>query len=467
MTVDGNFSGGHAELQAITAATAGLIEASALIRIIDDATRRVAMIEVDGQAAGTGVLVGQDLLLTAAHVVRGTRRASARGVMTAKFDFVAGAETAPFETGVRAPVLEIVASSPPSDEEEEGSAVTWEVPASRLDYAMLRLESAPPDSAVGTARPRGHYVLQEEHYDFGAPGIVFLVQHPLRMPQTISYTTGPLQINGARTRIRYRNVNTAAGSSGSPLIDAQGRLLGIHHYAARGVNQGVPASAIARAVRLAAPAHLVRTRRSPAGDAPTASPTLKLAPTRGAGRPSKLSPALPKMVLRGHTGPISAVSVAFMNGRQMVVSGGFDQTVRAWDLATGEAWAKFEGHQNLVYTTDCTYVGDDAVALSGGEGPRIRVWTLASRQESKSIAANALAINALCCIRVFGRAIVIVGTTEGGVEAWDLASRRRVTELRGHTAAVSAVASATIDGRPIAITGSRDETIRLWDLIAH
>ncbi|MFJ8493432.1 trypsin-like peptidase domain-containing protein, partial [Streptomyces sp. NPDC094038] len=462
MTVDGHLPGDPAGLQAITAATAGLIESSALIRVIDDATRRVAMIEVDGQAAGTGVLVGQDLLLTAAHVVRGTRQAAARGSLVARFDFVAGAETAPFETGVRVPVLQILASSPPSDEEEAGSAVTWEVPANRLDYAMLRLESPPPDSAVGTVRPRGQYMLQEEDYDFGTPGIVFIVQHPLRMPQTISYTTGPLQINEARTRIRYRNVNTAAGSSGSPVIDAQGRLLGIHHYAARGVNQGVPASAIARAVRLAAPAHLVRALRSPVEEEPTASLATKSAPTHGAGRQSRLSSAVPVHVLRGHTGPVSAVSVACVNGRQMVVSAGFDQSVRAWDLSTGEAWAKFEGHQNLVYTTDCTDVGDDAVALSGGEGPRIRVWRLASRQESKPITANAMAINALCCVQVLGHAVVVVGTTEGGVEVWDLASRRKVTEFRGHTAAVSAVACATVEGRPVAITGSRDETIRLW-----
>ena len=37
----------------------------------------------------------------------------------------------------------------------------------------------------------------------------------------------------------------------------------------------------------------------------------------------------------GHAGPVSAVAVAELDGRPVVISGSDDRTVRVWDLATG------------------------------------------------------------------------------------------------------------------------------------
>ncbi|MBV8348993.1 MAG: hypothetical protein JOZ49_16135, partial [Mycolicibacterium sp.] len=44
----------------------------------------------------------------------------------------------------------------------------------------------------------------------------------------------------------------------------------------------------------------------------------------------------PHYTLGRHTGAVEAVAVGELEGRPVVVSGGWDQTVRVWDLATGD-----------------------------------------------------------------------------------------------------------------------------------
>ena len=47
--------------------------------------------------------------------------------------------------------------------------------------------------------------------------------------------------------------------------------------------------------------------------------------------------------LTGHTGSVSAVAAGERSGRPVIVSGcSFDETVRVWDLESGDATLRFE-----------------------------------------------------------------------------------------------------------------------------
>jgi hypothetical protein len=236
-------------LEAITSPPAGLGDPNAYAQAILDASHRVAMIEVGGQPRGTGLLVGPDLLLTAAHVLDArTLPSSDLSGVKAVFDFYRCPGRSLAETGLSVGVTQFIEGSLPAPAEVAGSAARdWDAPPDRLDFALLRLERAvpPPRAADGTALPRGYYRLDPDPYAFDQATLMFIVQHPLGEFQAFTYITQAPVANGKRTRIRYLG-NTLAGSSGSPVLDPRGRLVAIHHYSATGANQGVPVSEIAR-----------------------------------------------------------------------------------------------------------------------------------------------------------------------------------------------------------------------------
>lgn len=230
------------DFEAITAPASGYAEGIEAVH--RDARRRIAMIEINGIPVGTGVLVGPDILLTAAHVVESVKTPDHWDCVTARFDYVTQPDVSSHETGVRVGVASLVDYSPPSE--------AWEVSGDHLDYALLRLSERVPEHVSGRidAPPRGHYTLDRHVYDFSRTGTLFISQHPLGMSQKVShFSSASLRLNTAGTRIRYRGANTEKGSSGSPVITTRGRLVAIHHYSTGAENQGVPTSAIASSVR--------------------------------------------------------------------------------------------------------------------------------------------------------------------------------------------------------------------------
>ena len=133
-------------------------------------------------------------------------------------------------------------------------------------------------------------------------------------------------------------------------------------------------------------------------------------------------PATAHRIVGRHTAWVGAVAVGELDGRPVVVTGGGDQTVRVWDLATGSP------------------VGEP---LTGHTG-----W-----------------VGAVAVGELDGRPVVVTGGGDQTVRVWDLATGTPVGEpLTGHTGRVDAVAVAELDGRPVVVTGSGDQTVRVWDL---
>ncbi|SNY45148.1 serine protease [Paractinoplanes atraurantiacus] len=236
-------------LQANLAPPAGINDPMTYANAVADAVRRVARIEVDGRPAGTGMLVGPDLVLTAAHVLDASAfPPPGSPSVVAVFDFVRTPGASESETGTRVPVAEFLCGSLPSAQEAAGTAANNDPGPDRLDFALLRL-SSPPPAAVTAAGPaeRGHYRLDPAEYAFASAPLLFIVQHPLGAFQGMTFLTQrPAVLFGGR-RISYLG-NTAPGSSGSPVLDISGRLVALHHYAATGSNRGVPIAPIAAAL---------------------------------------------------------------------------------------------------------------------------------------------------------------------------------------------------------------------------
>lgn len=252
-------------LQAATAPHSGQFETKQLVRALWNALDRVAMVEIDGRPKGTGILVGGDLLLTAAHVMGAGVPPPVDGTI-AVFDLHATAETSPAETGTRIRVAEYLDGTPLEAAELDRACETGG-PPDWLDFALLRLARPVPDirPEQGPARPRGHYRLDPANYAFDKAGLLMIVQHPLGSTQKTSVVVGPARPDPQGTRLRYR-ANTQVGSSGAAVIDERGRLVAIHHFFTGTLNQGVPVSAIVRA--LIRGRHAATVRRAAALAAP-------------------------------------------------------------------------------------------------------------------------------------------------------------------------------------------------------
>ena len=69
------------------------------------------------------------------------------------------------------------------------------------------------------------------------------------------------------------------------------------------------------------------------------------------------------------------MATAQLDGRPVVISGGYDKTVRAWDLATGRSTqAPFTGHTVDVAAVATAQLDGRPVAISGSDDRTVRVW---------------------------------------------------------------------------------------------
>jgi hypothetical protein len=264
-------------LHAITAASTGFDSPRQYMQAMHDAGKRTAMIEIGRRPAGTGFLVAPDVLLTAAHVFDvDTWPPTVTYDVTARFDFVDEPGRAVGETGLTVAVIDYLAGSLPTAREVAGNVDSdWNAPLDHLDYALVRLARPVGSEADVGGAMRGWYRLADATpYAFEHSSLYFIVQHPLGQTQKTSYITSPPTVNvrdpERRTRIRYQ-ANTLEGSSGSPIVDFRGVLVGLHHYGQnarrvgeRAINQGVPASVIAAAVNRIDPSYLAGAAQTPA-----------------------------------------------------------------------------------------------------------------------------------------------------------------------------------------------------------
>jgi WD40 repeat protein len=120
----------------------------------------------------------------------------------------------------------------------------------------------------------------------------------------------------------------------------------------------------------------------------------------------------------------SLAALTLADGRCLVASGSWDQTIRLWDPTTGGAvGAPLEGHIGSVTSLAALTLADGhCLVASGGKDQTIRLWEPAT-----------------------GRAVG--------------------APLTGHTRGVwSLVAPTLADGRCLLASGSSDQTVRLWDV---
>jgi hypothetical protein len=203
--------------------------------------------------------------------------------------------------------------------------------------------------------------------------------------------------------------------------------------------------------------------------------------------------------LTGHEGWVQSVAVS-PDGK-WAASGSNDQTVKIWDLDTGQCRVTLEGHRGGI---PCVAISPDGTRLlSGSEDDTIRLW------ESRNWSAlgiwtdhkntvdyvcfsadsnSAFSVGnddilriwnvgqGTCLKRIdvapewYGSSVThdgrwgLVGSRAGTLALWNLETGECLATLKGHSDQVNSVQIAP-DGR-FAVSGSDDQTVKIWDLEA-
>ncbi|MDJ1173654.1 NACHT and WD repeat domain-containing protein, partial [Roseofilum capinflatum] len=168
-------------------------------------------------------------------------------------------------------------------------------------------------------------------------------------------------------------------------------------------------------------------------------------------------------ILEGHQNDVT--SIAITPDGSKVISGSNDNTLRVWDITTGESLAVLEGHQNDV--TSIAITPDGSKVISGSEDNTLRVWDIATGEslavlEGHQSTVNSIAITPDGSKVISGSGSTLVGSNDNTLRVWDITTGESLAVLEGHQNDVTSIA-ITPDGSKV-ISGSWDNTLRVWDI---
>jgi len=112
--------------------------------------------------------------------------------------------------------------------------------------------------------------------------------------------------------------------------------------------------------------------------------------------------------LTGHTDSVWAVAIA--PSGKFAVSGSDDNTLKVWDLASGNVLKTLTGHTNWVKAVAIAPSGKFAVSASGDN--TLKVWDLASGKEITTFAGDS---RLLCCAIAPDGVTIVAGELSGKV----------------------------------------------------
>jgi WD40 repeat protein len=149
----------------------------------------------------------------------------------------------------------------------------------------------------------------------------------------------------------------------------------------------------------------------------------------------------------------------FINNDTQIASANHSNTVKIWDVESGNLVRTLAGHRDWVYGVFETIDGNYIVTASLDNS--IKVWDKKSGKLFKTIdGAHSQGLTAMV-LSNDGQFFATTGM-DGLVKLWNAKTFEGIAEFKGHTAQTLSVAFS-IDNHYLA-SGSSDKTIKIWDI---
>jgi WD40 repeat protein/DNA-binding SARP family transcriptional activator len=186
--------------------------------------------------------------------------------------------------------------------------------------------------------------------------------------------------------------------------------------------------------------------------------------------------------LVGHSDPI--LGLAFHPSGKMLASSSMDQTVRLWDVASGQSYATLQGYSN--WLVEVAFSPDGRTLASSGSNGTVQLWTVSNHTSPHNRAKQTpqspsfpgepkpgMKLQLGHTLRAPKQTIHSVdfspdgtllasGSNTGAVQIWNPSTGQRLKGLEDHTDFVRAVQFSP-DGQQL-LSGGSDTVVRLWDV---
>lgn len=161
-------------------------------------------------------------------------------------------------------------------------------------------------------------------------------------------------------------------------------------------------------------------------------------------------------VIGAHRGVAKTVAVDPSN--RFFATGGMDNVIKTFDLATGKLLMDFPGHTHSVRAL--AFSQRHALLFSASEDKQIKCWDLERNQPVLGFHGHTAGVYSLAVHPTLD--LIVSGGRDNCVRVWDMRSRTNVHVLHGHKDSV--VSLGVQPNEPQITSGSEDATVRLWDL---
>ncbi|MFB9177657.1 WD40 repeat domain-containing protein [Dactylosporangium sucinum] len=157
---------------------------------------------------------------------------------------------------------------------------------------------------------------------------------------------------------------------------------------------------------------------------------------------------------------VSTMTTTSTSTRTLLMTGNADNTVRVFDLATGEPLGPpLTGHPHPVTAMATAVLDGRTVVLTSGRDGTLRTWDPVAGEPIASFWASYYGVNAIATATIDGTSLAFTGSDDRRVRVWDLANRQQVEPDLCFPWPVHALATAP-DGRLVVAYGNEIAVLR-------